>query len=328
MPLINTNDEFKEYVQISAALANTSLLPSVRVAERRFIAPLLGNVLYAALTAAYETAEESVSAITDDNLKALAAITQEALANLTMMLVVPRLSVQVSDTGVRRNETDSVKTAFQYQEQNLQESYGNAGFDALEDMLALLESNPDDAFADWQTSDSATNEKKWFISSATAFDTYYPIYRSRQTYLAIRYIMQRIENFQVAKIIGQGLFNDLKDNPGTETNEVLLNDYICPAIALLTIAKALSERAVAVSEKGVTVSFTAPDRNRPSREPAPSTAVNPMAGQLTTDANEYLSRMVDYIQANATDYPLYAEQTETSRLYNVNNTRRSGIYGI
>lgn len=327
MTLIKTNAELKKYVEISAALDDSTTQPSIAAAERRYLAPLLGP-MYAILTAAYATATNDVEAIADDNLKALARVAQEALANLAMMLIIPRLSVNVSDAGIRRNENDAVKTAFQYQEQNLQESYAAAGFDTLEDMLELLYSNPDNAFDDWQDSDAAKKEKKYFISSAIAFDGYYPIFRARQTYISIRYIMQRIENFQVLKLIGQDLFDDLKANPGTTANKKLLDDYICPAIAMLTIAKGLREKAVTVSEKGVTVSVTAPDRNRPSREPAPAAMIGPMAEQLETDGNEYLSRMGDYLAANTSDYPLYSDVVEPSRLYTVNNTRSNGIYGV
>lgn len=326
MALITTTAELKQYLSASSALKIDTLQPFINQAERRYLIPLIGQAQYNLLLAAYNAAENNASAITNADLKALCLIAQESVANLCLMVAIPQLSVLLSDAGIRRNDGTDVKTAFQYQEQNLQESFADAGFDALEDMLSLMEANAD-AYTAWNASPERAKSKKYFITGGLQFTDYYQIYRSRQVYLAISYIMHRIENFQLKKLVGDDMFNDLKQNPTTDTNKELLQDYIYPAIALLTISKGLIERAVKIGQLGVTVGFVAPDRNRPSKEPAPANYVADMAKQLLADGNEYLSRMQDLIQANPTDYPLYVDPIEAGRLYNVNNTRHNKFFG-
>lgn len=331
MTLINTTDELKNYVESNNALEITTIMPSLKTAESRFVAPLLGKLQYAALISAYETANQDISQIDDEPLKLLAEIAQKAVSNLGMMLVTDRIAITISESGMRRNETGDSKSAYQYQEINLKESYANAGFDALEDMLILMDEDTEH-YADWRASDAFTEQKRYILSSGTIFSKYYEIYRSRITYMAIRSIMHRVENFTIRDIIGLQLLTairaGLRSENLIEAYQALIDDYIGPAIAMLTVAKGLVERAVEVNDKGVTVVVTAPDKNRPSREPAPSDKVKLMIDQLNQDAIAYLNALSVQLEANPDLYPDYQSPVADRGNLAIDNNIAKSIFGM
>src|SRR5690349_3142133 len=122
MTILNTTEELKKYIEAQANLKIGSVRPSITTAETRVLKRYLGEALFDQLLAAYETANHSIDAIPEP-LKRLAELSQNAVANVAMSLAVSRLSVSVSDGGIKRAETDALKSAYQYQEVNLRESY-------------------------------------------------------------------------------------------------------------------------------------------------------------------------------------------------------------
>jgi len=351
--LITTIDEVKLYIESTRSISMETLMPSIVQAERRYLIPNLSQAQYDALALEYQQAIDFANGMPDDTeeekaekaqaqatpaiiiddapTKKLLALAQEVVANIAFMLVIPRLSVNVGDAGIQRSETNSFKTAFMYQETNLQDSYARAGYDAIEDMLMLMEGDIEN-YVPWATSDAYTEQKRYFISNAATFSDYFQIDRARLTYMCVRYIMQRVENFQLQKVIGRTLFAVLKDgsrnNTLSDAYKALLTDFIYPAIALHTIAKALIERSIVVSDKGVTVSFLVVDHNRPSREPAPDTKTQAMIDQLVADGDEYLSRLGDELASDAVKYPDFTSQVMENRFYSVDNKQENSFYGM
>ena len=331
MSILTDKEEFKVYLEVSAGLTYTTALPSIKIAERRFLQPLLGDALFVLLLAAYQNAGRSVSAIPDPIIKRLAELAQEAVANLGMMLAVPRLSVQVSDAGIRRAESDSVKTAYQYQQLDLEESYGRAGFDALEDILGHIAAN-DDKFPEYKASASYQDENEFLINTGTDFSRYYTIGQSRLTFISIRYIMKRIEFGQLLPILGQKLYRKLKADQAADTlsqiQKDLLKDYIKPAIALLTIAKAVVERKVDVTSQGVTVSIKGFSNNVAQKNTATAGDTVAMASQLTADGNDFLNRLGTELSDNSALYPEYTEPTSATSTFKLTNCRENGTYRV
>ncbi|RZK37309.1 MAG: hypothetical protein EOO61_09165 [Hymenobacter sp.] len=331
MSILTDEQEFNTYLEVSAGMSYAVLSPSITIAERRFLRPLLGDALYLNLITAYSGAGSSAEEITEEPMRQLAKLAQEAVANLAMYLVVPRLSVQVGDTGIRRAESETQKSAYQYQQLDLQESYGNAGFDALEDMLGHLMANLS-AFPNFKSSTSFLEENEFLITGGTDFSRHYFIGRSRLTYLSIRYIMKRIEFGQILPILGQKLYRKLKDDQAagtlTDIQKDLLNNFVKPAIALLTIAKAVVERKVDVTSQGVTVSIKGFSNNVAQKNTATASDTQAMASQLTADGNDFLKRLGEELTANSALYPGYTEPASATSSFKLTNRRESGTYRV
>jgi hypothetical protein len=326
MPIIKTIPELTQYVEVGSLNSITSVMPSIRSAERQYLVPVLGEAQYQELVDAYN----DPGTISDDEQQLL-DLCQEAVANIAMAFAVTRLAVQLGDSGVRRSESDTQKTAFQYQEVNLRESLANAGFDTLEAILAFLETKKL-VFTAWSNSPAYLDYKRYFIPSGVDFNRFYANKQSRLMYINIRFIMKRIEDFNVKDIIGQKLFAFLKAGQLAgnldEKYQALLDNYICPGIALLTVAKGLFQRAVDLTENGVTVSSLGITKNSQERTAAPSEKMLAMINDLNLDGNEYLKRLGEELTANAANYDQYEAPTMRSSLMNIDNKQENGIYSV
>lgn len=327
MALIKTIDELVKYVEANSLSDIATIKPSIRTAERRGLVPVLGEAQYLELTEAYNEDPQDLS----PTEQGLLDLSQEAVANLAMALAVSRLAVQFGDSGIRRPVSDTQQTAYQYQEVNLRESFEQAGYDVLEDLLAYLDTNKAN-FTAWAASDAFADYKSYFIPSGIVFSKYYATKQSRLCYISMRYIMKKVENFTVKDIVGPGLFTALKTAQKANTLSAkyaaLLDDYICPGIALLTVATGLLQRAIEVSDKGVTVSLLGITKNSQERNPAPDAKTAAMAQSLITDATEYFNRLSTELAANPDDYPDYVAPAATSALLNIKNKQENGIYGV
>jgi len=330
MTIITTINEVKQYVEVARSLKFETIKPSITTVERRFIKKHLSDALYTRLCDAYSVADNKVEDM-PEVLIPLATLSQSAVSNIATSLLLSRLSISVSESGVGRLETESLKTAFQYQEVNAKESYKSAGYDALEDILAYLEENKTE-FSEWASSPSYIDFSKYFIQSSVQFSELYNIQQSRLTFMAVRYIMKRIEDFMVQDITGKNLFKilktQLKQDSLTEANKILLDDYICPGVALITIGKGVWERALDISDNGVTVSMRGGSENNELRQTAPLNKQQKMADQLITDGSEYLSRLGTFLSENLDDYPDYEAPTVESIYYKINNKIENGVFGV
>lgn len=330
MGIITSLEELKQSVEITSGLKLPTIQPSIDRAESKNLKACLGNPLYDSLQAAYTAAGNQVNAMEGD-LKDLAILSQRAVSNIAMSLLITRISVQVGDSGILRNETEKQKTAFQYQEVNLREDYLNTGFDALDDILEFLEAKQS-AFPEWLESPAHTDYTKYFIQSANQFSECYNIRQSRLAFYAVRYIMKRIEDFMVKDILGKKLFNSLKleikSKSVSENNQLLLDDYIRPGVALITISKGVWERALDISEHGVTVSVKGSTDNNQLRNEAALEKQQKMADHLMADGNEYFSRLSKHLYDNQDDYPDYEIPVTGSTLFTINNSLDKGIYTV
>ncbi|MBB2149173.1 DUF6712 family protein [Pedobacter gandavensis] len=330
MTIITTIDELKKYVEVSKSLKIETVGPSLKSAGRRHLKDCLGPELFLRLIKAYQDAGLKVSDMSDE-LKELAELCQAAAANIGMSLLIPRVSISISESGISRLENDNQKTAYQYQEVNAKESYLRSGYDALEDIFIYLEEHKE-LYPDWVASSAYLDFKKYFIQSAAEFSSLYNIQQSRLSFLAVRYIMKRIEDFQVKDIISKKLFDTIKSQvkSGTITpqNRILLDDFICPGVALITIAKGVWERALDISEYGVTISMRGSSGNNELRQAAELKNQQKMADQLLADGNLYLSQLGVFLEENKSDYPDYEPPKVESLLFTIKNKKDNGIYSV
>jgi len=329
MNIITTIDELKEYVEVANSLKFDTIKPSIALTKKS-IKSCVGDELYIKLIDAYSDSDFKVKAMPVP-LKALAMLVQGATANISMSLLVSRISVSVSDSGIIRNDNESQKTAYQYQEVNLRESYLRAGNGYLDDILIYLENNKSN-FPEWVSSPSFLDYNKYFIRSSEQFSSCYNINESRLAFMSVRYIMKRIEDFQVKDIVGSKLFKVLKEQLKSDTvtivNKILLDDFIRPGVALITISKGVWERALDISENGVSVSVMGSSGNNQLRQEAAVAKQQKMADQLLADGNEYLSRMGVFLDKNIVDYPDFEIPKIESHLFTIKNKIDNGIYSV
>jgi hypothetical protein len=326
MAIIKTIEDLTKYVETSSLTRLDLVSPSIRTAERDYLVPVLGRELYADIISKVNS-----EADLDELDSSLLELAREAVANIGMAISISRLAVQFSENGVTRNESQNSKSAYQYQEMNLRDSLTIAGFNVLEDLLSFLEENSEH-YQLWKESSAYTTFKAYFIQSGVELNQYYDCKRSRLTYMRVRPIMRAIENFTIKDITGKELFAALKAGQlaGTlvDAYKALLSDYICPAVALMTMAKAAVQRLVDITEEGISVSRLADYNNVQARDHAPGADTDTAYNALMAEANEYLKRLGEELAENPGDYPAYVPPVARPAMMAFKNDKNNGVYGV
>lgn len=325
--IITTTAELIKFVEAGSLTDFSSISPSIRTVERRHLVPVLGDAEYAGLLTAYAANPHTFTA----KQQALFDLCQEAVANLAMAVAISRLAVTISDSGVRRSESDSLKSAFQYQERNARESFTQSGFDALEDVLKYLDANKAD-FTDWATGPAYADYKTYFIQSAVEFSKYYDIRESRLIYLTIRPAMRQVENFYLKDVLGAPLFAALKAGQlaGDLSDEyqALLSNFICPAVALHSMAKAIMQHSLSLDENGVSINLIGRNINIDTKEQAMLDKFQAMQNELQDQGDYIFRKLGEELAANPTLYPDFTAPIVESSLMNITNKQCNSFYGV
>lgn len=303
MQLISTIDEFKQHVALNKSTDDdyfNLLQPDMLLAEHDYLRPALGSDFFDELLVATGTAA--------DELRRLLSF---SLANLTMVSFLDVAQVQISGSGVQIISTDREKTAFQWQIDRLKVSLGRKGFNGLEKALAYLEQHPTD-FPTWVASETAQRTRAHFLATATEFSTHYNISNARLTYQALASLLAKTETFRLEPALSADYFDELKqqlrDQALTVENLKLINDYVRPALAHLTMAQAIGELGFSLNGQSLELNvFRSDDSNSKESDPGLTQLLDMKAGQALQDGERYLRRMVTHLNATASElrYPTY-----------------------
>lgn len=312
MSLITSIDTFKPHVIFDADMKLAVLQPHINFVER-YIKAVIGTGQFLALQAAVKldnaTAEQ----------EALLEAIYPALCKLATAAWTEEGLLSMSQQGMRRVETQNEKTAFKYQEDSVRQSLILRGFTLLEDIATFLEEN-ENAYPLWVADTAAyTRFRKFFINSTAEFQEEYNIHNSSLTFKAMYGLMKHVDYLKVGSVLGMGLYgvikNELLAGNVSEENELLLKEYIRPAVAHLTIAEACNALAVDVSEGGVRVIEMM--QTYPSNlitKTASRDLKEPVIDQANAKGKQYLQLMTDYLKANAssTVYTAYFNEKGTA----------------
>ncbi len=314
--LFKTLDEVKEYLAVNIGSNIDSILPSIRRAEKKFIIPLLGKEQYEDLLDWYHESSGSVSGsdsgsgsgipLTDQEQQDLLEKVQEPLINLAYLLYIPIGNLQISDSGFGVAETANKKIAAQWRIDDLKESFEDGGNEGLDFLLEFLEDNAD-TYDLWKGSSAYTVFKQFFINTAKEFSQLYDIRGSRLTFLALTATMKKVEEFQIASVISQPLFDEIKTQIAGELsadNKILLDDHIKPALAHLTVSRAAVDLTVQITEAGIFIKKVE-DEKIQSKAKAPDPNISAVITAARTDGMAYIERMESFLNENADKYPLY-----------------------
>jgi hypothetical protein len=324
MALFSTTEELKEYLPATGTFDFAAVKPYIHQAEVKYIMPYLGVDQFNQLRVAYQ-ANSLSSAQTK-----LLELVRIPLANFAFALFVPVGQLQIAASGIQQGGSKDKKAAAQWQIDELQASFMNAGYDSIDPMLEYLEENKL-LFPAWAGSSAYTVLKQFFINTARQFSEFVWINESRRTFLVLRAQMKKVEEFSILSILCKPLFAELKaqtlSSAISEANQVLL-DLIRPAVAHLTIARAIEELSVVFSENGIQVSNSTVSTYTKGKQPAPDLQLQRLKSQAQTDGETYLAQIRELLEGDLDAYPLYRDspcyQSKAHRLYQ--NDPESGLY--
>ncbi|MGJ1424555.1 DUF6712 family protein [Sphingobacterium spiritivorum] len=348
MKLITHLSEVSKYISVNKSFDLARLEPHIDRVERGHIIKLIGNDTFNRFADAYNDAVQQVNdlpagekdkAIKEgkiyqfmpEALQVPAVYLQDALCNIAFMSCLSQMQTTMGEAGIRLAVNENQKTAFQWQIDDMKYQMASDGFNALNDLLLHMEDNAAD-FPEWKNSESYFEQKKYFVESAELFSNSYFINSSRMTFLTMRYIMQRIEQFDVKRIITPAIYNRLKDHQLTGYNpieKILMNNFIMPGIVLLTVAKGIVERAIEVTDLGVQTNlytYFANLKESSRRNPLASSR-DQMIQQLQEDGNEFLKEARNFLESNPEEFGEIPDSDNPSA-FRINNKPERKIFGM
>jgi hypothetical protein len=300
MSLLRTIDQFQAYVKVNYSTDLEDFGPDLRLAERQRVRPILGPALYNELNA---LPDADMQAALDDKASATGQLLQlvhEAVANLGALEYLPLSQVKISSAGIAINVP---KTAFQWQIGELRVYFRRKGYDALEAVLAFLGEHASD-FPAWETSAAATEARRQLLATAADFSRYYDIGSSQLTYRALLPTLRRVERFRLGAVLGAAYLAELRAElvagVVSADNQLVLEEYVRPALASLTVALAIPEVGIGLSGGNLELNvYRFDNANEKEADASIDKLLMQKVAQAETDGQAYLLDLRTYLNANA-----------------------------
>lgn len=292
---------------LSAASINVSnsienWFPYIDEAQESFIKPVLGDVLYDQIQNAMIPAGQEP---TDNHQTTLLEMIRKPLALYALWLGADEFGVSISSQGIQVIETPTHKTAPQYRVQNLKENWIRRANTALDLVLKFLDENKTD-FPGYVGQDSDL-----LIRSTLEFNYEVDIRESRRVFVSLKPIIRSVEKKYIRPTLSPGLFDELKS--ATKSNDELsmqltdLMDLIRPALAHLTMARALSEISIDVLDWGIFDTAGNTFSNISSKQASNQDRISMMSEANQKDGESELKALQQFLDESASEdlYPDY-----------------------
>lgn len=330
--LFKDSNKLKEYAEFTEInFASISL--TIRQVEEGDLLPIIGATLYNSLNTAYTNAS-SESSLSDAQKKLLDKA-RMFIAPYVAYYYVPKVEVLLSDSGARRTESSTSKTAYKNQVINYREQKLTEAGKAAESLLRFLEDNKAD-YPEWVASPEFFNYRSLFIKSGGDFDYNFKTASPYLNYTAWRYKMLDVEEQYIRPKISNNLFMHLKAVEATaaagfSVAEKSLLVKIKKAIAYLTVAYALPFHSVRLDSGGITVNSgnTTGNNDQEVRAAAPDNAINQIIKSAESSGAMWLNDATNFIINNPLEFPDYEYFPDTSTILPTDfNCDAKGAFGF
>lgn len=311
----NSAGEIRQYISVAASLRFAVVEAPLRNAFEMFIRPLLGDAMTADLVT-YYTAPDAT-----DKQKRLLQLAQRANAYLALWYDYAELNVLISDAGMRRQESDTSKSLYKYQEQNLKTGWKDKGFNALDDLLSFLEKEAE-TFPNFKVSPNYTTSKTEIVRNAADIDRYYFINNSRIIYLRLRPHLRTVVDTIIAARLGEtytALITELA-KPAPEEKFLKLRQALVPVVVFHSVARLIRETG-SLTDKGLFFETQQSADAESYTSPAGEGTKNALATMAEADALSYWKMAEKVLKAD------FGYTANTSRIPKRNNNDKKAFWG-
>ncbi|WP_281991396.1 DUF6712 family protein [Aquimarina aggregata] len=232
MNLVNDTIELQEHVNVSHKFDFDLAKPFIKRVERKYIIPNTSQKEYDRLLS---------DTITDADVLKVKTLLAEASSNLAFHLGFTQLVVHVTNYGAVQTDLENTKAVDWATRRDLQRTYVQAGFEALDDALKAMELYLD-KFPDWRDSGAFTIFDENFNKRTDEFQRHFNISNSRKTFIALKPIIREVEEQYFLPMLGKETMGLIKNR---STIPVLMRalDLAQKAEVALTIAKSVDSGA-------------------------------------------------------------------------------------
>lgn len=313
MPLLKTITELKRYASVDATQGiPPGLALGLARAEQKFVAPLLGNPLLTWLQAQYDAPGFDLEA---ETLGAeLVRLVQAPVARLGLSVGVPHHQVSLDATGIHFMATETSKTAFQWQSNQLRAALEQEGLSDLDGLVQWLEDNYQSSaeLQAWAASAAGQWHRRELFTRTADFQEYENISDSRAVFLLLGPVRRRLESFELGRVLGAEFLQELREQVRTRNvssdNQNLLRTYVLPALAALTVGHATGEMGLKFTGDGIELMVARIDDSNAKEADAglDQLMANKTHEALATGAR-YLTQLTSYLDrtASATRFATY-----------------------
>ena len=299
--------EGKKMVPISTGLSWVRMEPLLRNAQADYILPLLGEEQTSELDAIYEMRPADRSKAEENAL----AVAQKAVVNLALWSNFDALSVRISDQGFQRQESDSWRPAYKYQEDMLRRTFANAGFNALDQLLVMMEEDPE-SWPLFPSSPAYTLASKSVVKNTAEVQEVYDIHSSRLLFLRLQPIMRQKEELALQPILGDKAYSGLRAwlDDGTQTCGGHVYDIAtweslrdrCRKVVVMEAVLQLLRTTGTVTDRGAYFTVvTSSGGGNESAQPASDTRLQLMISDAEHARDGYVARLTSWFASVMTE---------------------------
>lgn len=279
--LLGLISELREFVSFSGDLDYQTLKPAIRAAQ-----DLLSRYVGAQLLE-----ELGADALNEEQTELLPYV-QAPIAALALLKFANAGNVRIGDLGVMRTKTADSSDAFEWQLERVVQELKLLASDGIESLLRYLEGKLS-VFTTYKDSDEYKAEKGKLIQSAVIFSRYYEINSSRLILQTLQACL-RTSELTIRKVLGSDTFTLLLGADLSEPQEETL-DAARRALVYLTIARALREKLVSISDTGVQVNGVSNFGTLNYKQPASDKQLATALAYWDQQASTFLSDLITLV---------------------------------
>lgn len=290
--LINSTAELKKYIPASVTLNFDDIRPKIQLVEREVIQ----RIFSAELITAVSTSGAS------EPMTSLRQLLEEAEAHLALLEYIPFGQLQFDSSGIRIAVNDNMKTAFEWQIDELKDECSRQGWAAVESALEFLEKTKNEALLSiWQETETYISAQKSLLPTLREFEKFVNLNRSRVLFNKLLPIQEDQQEDVVVPAIGSTLFTRILT--GDSDLEKRTRKLAAKALAYKTTATGFMDTILVLSDNGPLVIDGMISRQPKAKRSAPQELVSIIAENYRTRAEAAMRELIEFCQANADALP-------------------------
>lgn len=296
--LINSTAELKQYIPTSVTLNFDDIRPKIQLVEREVIQ----RIFSAELITAVSTSGASEPMIS------LRQLMEEAEAHLALLEYIPFGQLQFDSSGIRIAVNDNMKTAFEWQIDELKDECSRQGWAAVESALEFLEKTKDEALlAIWQETETYISAQKSLLPSLREFEKFVNLNRSRVLFNKLLPIQEDQQEDVVVPAIGSTLFTRILT--GDSDLEKRTRKLAAKALAYKTAAIGFMDSLLILSDNGPLIIDGMVSAQPKAKKTAPTELLQIISENYKTRAEAAMRELIEFCQANAEDLSEFKESS-------------------
>lgn len=238
----------------------------------------------------YKRAEDAYMSDNPSDIdKLLINCVQLPIAIYATLRMYQRNDVSHEDTG-RKVKIDKQSEAMPWEWQLDKDNklHLDDYFKAVDRLITFLDVND---IPEWTNSENKKLSNSLFIKNADQFNEYYPIERSGRMYMLLLPFIKEVQRRNIKKILGNDYDRYLYANDLTPAEKELIQDYICPPIALLSISVALKRMPLGLIPFGVVRNYTSSSQTMNASQAAELKDVYEVSDYLYIEAESMINEL-------------------------------------